>query len=111
MRTKAPPARHECTRAGNLPPNLVCRERNDGLYRVITYLCAKMLDELTIAVAASLAFSCIVFYGVRFQGSLVLFWLVYLTTLAIGIGAANAPFPCPLLPATEQDADYSHKVS
>ncbi len=63
------------------------RERNDGLYRVITYLVAKMLDELIIAVFASIVFACVVFYGVRLQGEWVLFWLVYLTTLSVGIGA------------------------
>lgn len=65
---------------------LVRRERNDGLYRVITYLVFKMLEELTLAFLASLIFSCIVFYGVRLQGEWVLFWLVYLVTLSCGIG-------------------------
>ena len=64
----------------------VRRERNDGLYRVITYLVFKMLEELTLAFLASLIFSCIVFYGVRLQGEWVLFWLVYLVTLSCGIG-------------------------
>ena len=32
-----------------------CRERNDGLYRVITYLCSKMIEELGIALLSSLA--------------------------------------------------------
>ena len=63
------------------------RERNDGLYRVITYLCAKMLDELIVAVVVSFILSCILFYGVRFPGDLVVFWLVYLVTLSVGIGA------------------------
>lgn len=67
------------------------RERNDGLYRVITYLVSKMLEELLLAVVASLIFSCIVFYGVRLQGEWVLFWLVYLVTLATGIGVPSLP--------------------
>ena len=70
------------------------RERNDGLYRVITYLCAKMLDELLIAVLASIIFACVVFYGVRLQGEWVLFWLVYLTTLSVGISARPLPEIC-----------------
>ncbi len=32
---------------------LFIRERNDGLYRTITYLCAKMLDEILITVRIS----------------------------------------------------------
>ena len=60
---------------------------------MITYLCAKMLDELIVAVVVSLLLSCILFYGVRFPGDLVLFWLVYLVTLSVGIGAAHAAQP------------------
>ena len=33
-----------------------CRERNDGLYRVITYLVAKMVEELGIALFNSIIF-------------------------------------------------------
>ena len=33
-----------------------CRERNDGLYRVITYLVAKMVEELGIALLNSIVF-------------------------------------------------------
>ena len=33
-----------------------CRERNDGLYRVITYLVAKMVEELGIALLNSIIF-------------------------------------------------------
>jgi amino acid permease len=45
-----------------------------------------MLEELLLAVTASLIFSCIVWFGVRLQGQWVLFWLVYLVTLSTGIG-------------------------
>ena len=67
------------------------RERSDGLYRVITYLCAKMLDELIVAAVVSFFLACILFYGINFPGELVLFWLVYLTSLAIGIGNHTLP--------------------
>ena len=33
-----------------------CSERNDGLYRVITYLVAKMVEELGIALLNSIVF-------------------------------------------------------
>lgn len=62
------------------------RERNDGLYRVVTYLCAKMFDELVITLFSSCGIAAIVFYGVRLQGNFALFWLVYYMTLCIGIG-------------------------
>ena len=62
------------------------RERNDGLYRVITYLCYKMLEELIVAIIISVIAACIVFYGVQLKGQWVAFWLTYLVTLANGIG-------------------------
>lgn len=68
-----------------LERGLFARERNDGLYHVITYLLAKMLDELIISAVASLGFAALVFYVVQFQGQFVLFWLVYFITLSIGI--------------------------
>lgn len=64
---------------------LFVRERNDGLYRVITYLCAKMIEEMGIALLNSLIFSNVVFWPLRLQGSWVPFWLVYFTTLSTGI--------------------------
>lgn len=68
-----------------LERSLYARERNDGLYHVITYLLAKMLDELMISVFSSLGVAAFVFYGVQFQGQFVMFWLVYFVTLSIGI--------------------------
>lgn len=35
---------------------LICRERNDGLYRVITYLVAKIIEELGLALLCSIVF-------------------------------------------------------
>ena len=71
-----------------LERNLYVRERSDGLYRVITYLCAKMLEELGIAFIVTLIFSNVVFWPLRLQGSWLLFWLVYFCTLSIGIVVA-----------------------
>ena len=65
------------------------RERNDGLYRVITYLCAKMLEELVLATVGSLITSLAVFYVLRLQGVWILFYLAYLVTLSIGIGTPH----------------------
>ncbi|KAF6250828.1 P-loop containing nucleoside triphosphate hydrolase protein [Scenedesmus sp. NREL 46B-D3] len=68
-----------------LERNLYARERNDGLYRVFTYLAAKMFDELAINLVVSLPVVAVCFYGIRLQGSFVLFWLVYYVTLCVGI--------------------------
>lgn len=67
---------------------LFTRERNDGLYRVITYLCAKMVDELLLALVFSGIFGAMVWFPVRLQGSFGLFWLIYFLTLANGIVVA-----------------------
>ena len=64
---------------------LFVRERNDGLYRVITYLCAKIVEELGVALFASLIFANLVWWPLKFQGSFALYWLAYYCTLSIGI--------------------------
>lgn len=64
---------------------LYVRERNDGLYRPITYLLAKLFDELFGLIVSSVVFSAFVFYVVDLQGSFLLFWLIYLVTLSIGL--------------------------
>eukprot|EP00884_Botryococcus_braunii_P014587 jgi/Botrbrau1/23129/Bobra.0243s0059.1 len=60
-------------------------ERNDGLYRPITYLTAKMTEELIIAFFNSLVFSCLVYFPTGLRGSFVMYWLVYFVTTSIGI--------------------------
>ncbi|EFJ44628.1 hypothetical protein VOLCADRAFT_95021 [Volvox carteri f. nagariensis] len=68
-----------------LERNLFTRERNDGLYLVVTYLLSKMVDELLLAGLASLGISAYVFYGIQLQGQWVTFWLIYYITLSNGI--------------------------
>ena len=66
---------------------LIClRERNDGLYRPITYLVAKMVEEMSIFFFLSLILTAIVFAPCKLGGSYILFWLVNFVTTAIGIG-------------------------
>ncbi|PRW20409.1 P-loop containing nucleoside triphosphate hydrolase [Chlorella sorokiniana] len=65
---------------------LFTRERNDGLYRVITYLVAKIVDELCVALVCSIVFANIVWWALQLQGSFALFWLIYFLTLSTGIG-------------------------
>eukprot|EP00887_Chlorella_sp_A99_P008260 scaffold12.g8260.t1 len=66
---------------------LFVRERNDGLYRVGTYLASKMVEEVGLALVNSLVFSNIVFWPLKLQGQYALFWLIYLVTLSIGISS------------------------
>ena len=56
------------------------------MYRSITYLTAKMTEELVAAVLSSLIFSCLVFFPVKLGGSFALFFCVYYLTTCIGIG-------------------------
>ncbi len=77
------------------------RERADGMYHVITYLCAKMFDELLLACLCTLPVAAWTFYGVQLVGNWGIFWLVYYLTLCNGIGARphhalshGAPPPC-----------------
>ena len=44
---------------------LYIRERNDGLYRPITYLLAKLFDELFITLFSSVFFALVVWYLVQ----------------------------------------------
>ena len=46
------------------------RERADGLYLVIVYLCAKLTEEIGLAVIMSLVFSLSVYYGASAAGSM-----------------------------------------
>ena len=74
-----------------IAPNGLCRERNDGMYRSLTYLVAKMTEELVAAFIASMIFACLVFFPLKLAGSFGLFFCVYYMTTCIGIGK------CPCL--------------
>ncbi|KAK9804705.1 hypothetical protein WJX72_000974 [[Myrmecia] bisecta] len=71
-----------------LERGLFVRERSDGLYRTITYLCFKLAEEVFLALLISLPFSCLVFFPLQMQGSWALFWAVYFLTTIIGIALA-----------------------
>ncbi|KAK9826360.1 hypothetical protein WJX81_002047 [Elliptochloris bilobata] len=64
---------------------LFIRERSDGHYRAITYLCAKLTMELLLAVPFSVVSAALVFYLTRMSGSFAFFWVAYLTTIYVGI--------------------------
>ena len=61
------------------------RERNDGLYRPITYLLYKVLEEFIVAFFLSLVLALATYFAVNLNGSFFVFWLVYVLTLNIGI--------------------------
>ena len=65
--------------------NLFTRERNDGLYYVITYLLFKLVEELFLAVCITLSMASWIFYGLGLQGQFVLLWLNTFVTLSNGI--------------------------
>ena len=65
--------------------SLYMRERADGLYRPMTYVVAKMFDELLLLFFVTLVIAAVVFYAVNLSGSFALFWLVYYVTLANGV--------------------------
>ena len=65
--------------------SLYMRERADGLYKPMTYVVAKMFDELLLLFFVTLVIAAAVFYAVNLSGSFILFWLVYYVTLANGV--------------------------
>ena len=48
-----------------------------------------MMEELIIVLCNSLVLSAVVFYPLKLSGDFTLFWLVFLTTSSIGIGAPS----------------------
>ena len=66
--------------------NLFTRERNDGLYYVITYLLFKLVEELFLASLVTLPVAAWTFYGIGLQGQFVVWWLNYYVTLCNGVG-------------------------
>ncbi len=56
------------------------------MYLAVTYLLAKLVEELVINSIASLGVSAMLFYAVRLQGSFGLIYVTYLVTVSVGIG-------------------------
>lgn len=73
-----------------LERSLFVRERADGLYRPVTYLLSKMIEELVIAFVNTLVFGAVVFFPCKLAGSFPHFWAVYFTTTATGIALGYA---------------------
>lgn len=68
-----------------LERRLFLRERQDGLYRTITYLLAKITEELILACLVTLVMTAASFHAISLQGEWVVYWLANFTTLCIGI--------------------------
>jgi ATP-binding cassette, subfamily G (WHITE), member 2 len=64
---------------------LYIRERNDGLYRPITYLAFKLFGEGVLAFVLSLIASTVIWFALELKGLWLIFWLAYLNTLIFGI--------------------------
>lgn len=71
-----------------LERKLFLRERNDGLYLVVTYITYKLLEELILAAIASVGVAAYVWAGIRLEGSFGVFWIQYFLTLSTGIALA-----------------------
>lgn len=54
--------------------------------------------EVGVALFGSVVMSVVVYYGIKLQGSLVVFWMVYFSTICAGIGerpVLERPRACP----------------
>ena len=62
-----------------------------------------MMEELIIVLCNSLVLSAVVFYPLKLSGDFTLFWLVFLTTSSIGIGAHHCAKSCMVWPAERRN--------
>ena len=69
---------------------LFFRERSDGLYRSITFLCYLVLEELFIAIPVTLLINTIMWFGLKLAGSFMLWWVSFFITYIAGIMASYA---------------------
>lgn len=80
---KAPP-RHCKT----LPPPQTCKQQLElSGKQNLSLILLQMIEEMSMAVAMSVAFALPVYYFCELQGSFFVVWLVWLISLADGIGA------------------------
>jgi hypothetical protein len=64
---------------------LYVREKNDGLYRPVTYLVQKLLVEILVVALVSIPASALVFFVCSLRGSYVIFWLIFMLTSCAGL--------------------------
>ena len=63
----------------------VNREINDGLYRPITYLCAKFATEFVMVIINSLIWPTLIFFSGQLKGQWILFFLVSAVALSTAV--------------------------
>merc|ERR1719265_480675 len=73
-----------------LERGLFYRERADGCFMAVTYYLAKFIEEAVLCILTSLLFSVITFWGIRLQGSFLIFVVTYYMTTMLGIVLAYA---------------------
>ena len=69
---------------------LYFRERNDGLYRPITFLMYLMIEEILVAVPVSLVVCTIMWFGLRLAGSWFMWWVSFAITYIAGVAVSYA---------------------
>lgn len=69
---------------------LFFRERNDGLYRSLTFLSYLMLEELFVAIPVTLLINTIMWFGLKLAGSFILWWVSFFITYIAGITVSYA---------------------
>lgn len=69
---------------------LYFRERNDGMYRAITYLAYLMIEEIVVAVPVTLSVCAIMWFGLQLAGSFLVWYISFLLMYIAGIAVSYA---------------------
>eukprot|EP00890_Picochlorum_soloecismus_P004838 jgi/Picsp_1/5355/NSC_02716-R1_abc family transporter: multidrug len=64
------------------------REKSSGFYKAGSYLMAKMIEEMALALPISLIFSCAVWFALSLSGSWACFWLVHYVMIWVAVTLA-----------------------
>jgi len=67
---------------------LYFRERNDGLFRPITFLMYLMAEEIIVAIPVSLIACTMIWFGAGIQGSFLMWWCSFAISFVVGISSA-----------------------
>jgi ATP-binding cassette subfamily G (WHITE) protein 2 len=67
---------------------LYFRERNDGLFRPITFLMFLLAEELLVAIPVSFIVCTMMWFGVGLAGSYIMWWCTFAISFVVGISSA-----------------------
>lgn len=67
---------------------LFFRERNDGLYRPITFLMYLMCEEIVVMIPVTFIVSMAMWFGLRLAGSYILWWVSLAISFVVGVSSA-----------------------